>query len=338
MLAGPGWLVERPVELDLVELEWAGDSPCYAFPAQVDVTGLLPLSDQGVRYRDYSRAVRDLVRPRLLENRLSYRLTGVAAGRGGGLRLRFGRTTFFEGFNLRQLLAHEFKRAWLVSGRATPRIADLPLRQAVGDPFDPERLLMSPGITTLTIRRGGIGEGASFVLHERDGGKVADGGGLCHPMPAGEFQPSSSAPEDVERDFSLWRNIMREYSEEFLGNPEHDGGGPRSIDYAHDEPFARFEAARGRGSFRVWHCGLVIEPLELNVQQLTVAVIDAPEYDELFEGVVAVNDEGWIVGQGDARHIPFTPDAIDRLEPRLSAGGLILLRLAWRHRRVILGG
>ncbi|MEU4804447.1 XRE family transcriptional regulator [Actinosynnema sp. NPDC023587] len=337
VLVGPGWLIDRPVELDSVELEWASDFPCYEFPAQVDVAALLPLNDQGVRYRDYSRAVRDLVRPRLLENRLSYRLTGVAVRGGGGLRLRFGHTTFFEVFNLKQMVAHEFKRAWLGSGRAVPRIEDLTLRQAIGTPFDPGNLLMSPGISTLTIRRGGLGEGAGFVLHERDGGKVADGGGLCHTMPAGEFQPSSGAPVDVENDFSLWRNIMREFSEEFLGNPEHDGGGPRSVDYARDEPFARFEEARRRGSFRMWHYGLVMEPLELGAQQLTVAVVDASEFDRLFHDMVAVNDEGRVIGKGDAKHIPFTADTIDRLEPRLSASALTLLRMAWNDRRIILG-
>src|SRR5207249_2239084 len=112
-------------------------------------------------------------------------------------------------------------------------------RTAISDPFDPTQLPMSPGISTLTIRHDPHGE-HRFVLHERDGGKVADGGGLCHVMPAGEFQPSSLHPVNVRNDFSLWRNIMREYSEEFLGNAEHDGNGPGPIDYIADEPFRPF--------------------------------------------------------------------------------------------------
>ncbi|MBP2323935.1 hypothetical protein JOF56_004320 [Kibdelosporangium banguiense] len=152
------------------------------------------------------------------------------------------------------------------------------------------------------------------MLHERDGGKVADGGGLCHVMPAGEFQPSSVAPADVREDFSLWRNIMRDFSEEFLGNPEHDGGG--SIVYTDDEPFRSFEQARAAGAFRLWHYGLVLKPLELGAIQLTVAVIDDSTFDQLFADMVTTNDEGRIVA---SKGIPITGEAIERLNPRLSA-------------------
>jgi len=44
--------------------------------------------------------------------------------------------------------------------------------------------------------------------------------------PAGEFQPAS-----VRNDFDLWRNIVREYSKELLGTPEHDGTRSKPIDY-----------------------------------------------------------------------------------------------------------
>lgn len=337
VLAGPNWLMDEPAELDSVKLYWDDGALPYSFPEAAPIDGLLPLNDQGSRYSDYSRAVRDLVRPRLLENRLSYRLTDVGTDADVSVVLRFARTTFFEVFNVKQMLAHEFKKAWLLTGRQIPEFGQLPLRAAIGDPFDPARLLMSPGINTLTIRRGGADGGASFVLHERDGGKVADGGGLCHVMPAGEFQPSSAAPSNVVNDFSLWRNVMREFSEEFLGNPEHDGCSSYPIDYAEDEPFLHFELARARGTLRMWHYGLVIEPLELGALQLTVAVVDAPEFDKLFAGMVATNDEGTVIGKGDAKHIPFTEEAIDRLETRLTASALTLLRLAWRDRKTLLG-
>ncbi|WP_433261822.1 helix-turn-helix transcriptional regulator [Actinosynnema sp. CS-041913] len=336
VLTGPGWLLDEPIDLDSVTLEWFAEWPAYAMPDNTAgaLDDLLPLRDDGTRYADYARAVRDLVRPRLLENRFSYRL--VSVHNDGRYRLGFSRTTFFEVFNLKQLLAHEFKSAWLRSGRQLPQPHDLPLRSAIGDPFDPERLLMSPGISTLTIRRDGHGRDHRFVLHERDGGKVADGGGLCHVMPAGEFQPSSAEPDSVRHDFSLWRNIMREFSEEFLGNPEHDGFGGGLIDYSGAEPFKSFEHARARGGFRLWYYGLVVEPLELGAQQLTVAVIDGEHFDALFSRLVAVNDEGTLIGKDGRMDLPFTEDAICRLDPRLSAGASTLLRLAWRDRRLLL--
>jgi hypothetical protein len=174
------------------------------------------------------------------------------------------------------------------------------------------------------------------VLHERDGGKVADGGGLCHVMPAGEFQPSSVDLADVRNDFSVWRNIMREFSEEFLGNAEHDGSASRSIDYDHDEPFRSFEQARSAGGLRLWHYGLVMEPLELGAVQLTVAVIDGDVFDTLFVDMVETNDEGRVIGRDGRTDMPFTGEAIDRLDPRLSASALTLLQLAWRNREQLL--
>jgi hypothetical protein len=35
-----------------------------------------------------------------------------------------------------------------------------------------------------------------------------------------------------------WRNIQREFSEQFLGNGEHDGNSADPIAYDTDEPFA----------------------------------------------------------------------------------------------------
>lgn len=331
VLAGPGWLLDEPVDLDSVRLVWSGaQHPAHQVGPLEHV---LPLTDRGERYSGYSRAVRDLVRPRLLENRLSYRLLDVQTG--DGLALTFGTTTFFEVFDVKQAVAHEFKASWLASGGSVPDWDVLALRTAIGDPFNPERLLMSPGISTLTIRRDRSGM-HRFVLHDRDGGKVADGGGLCHVMPAGEFQPSSADPADVRDDFSLWRNIMREFSEEFLGNQEHDGSDFRSLDYTKEEPFRLFERARAEGGFRVWHYGLVLEPLELGACQLTVAVVDDEVFDRLFADLVVTNDEGRVVGGYGRTDLPFTAEAIDRLDPRLSASALTLLRLAWRDRQRLL--
>lgn len=331
VLTDRGWLLDEPVDLDSVRLTWSDDH--VPLPRAEPLDHVLPLTDLGERYAGYSRAVRDLVRPRLLENRLSYRLLDVRAQ--NALSLTFGTTMFVEVFNVKQTTSHEFKKAWLDSHRSVPTWDSLPLRSAVGDPFDPRRLLMSPGISTLTIRRDRLGD-HRFVLHERDGGKVADGGGLCHVMPAGEFQPSSMLPADLANDFSLWHNIMREFSEEFLGNPEHDGNGSSPTDYPRKEPFRSFERARAAGRFRLWHYGLVIEPLELGTMQLTVAVIDDDVFDQLFALMVRTNDEGQVVGTAGRADLPFTEEAIDRLDPRLSASALTLLRLAWRDRRRLL--
>ncbi|SES17059.1 hypothetical protein [Actinokineospora terrae] len=320
VLEGPGWLLDHPVALDDVRLTWR-ETP---LPPTRPVDQVLPLTDRGTPYDGYSRAVRDIVRPRLMENRPSYRLTGIDTS--AGLVLDFGLTTFFAVFDVKQAVAHEFKEKWLRGGRALPTWDDLPIRTAVGDPFDPDTWLMSPGISTLTLRRDRDGD-HGFVLHERDGAKVADGGGLAHVMPAGEFQPVS----DPQADFSLWRNIMREFSEEFLGNPEHDGITAGPVDYVSASPYRELTALRKSGDLTLWHYGLIMEPLELGASQLTVAVFDGEEFDALVGHGGFVNDEGTAVLH------PFTVDSVARLEPRLSGSALTLLRKALRDREVLLG-
>ncbi|MGH3624158.1 MAG: helix-turn-helix transcriptional regulator, partial [Sciscionella sp.] len=66
------------------------------------------------------------------------------------------------------------------------------------------------------------------------------------------------------------------------------------------------------------------------------AVIDDEVFDRLFSGLVATNDEGWVVGGGGRTDMPFTDETIDRLNPRLSASALTLLQLAWRDRTLLL--
>ncbi|MGH3885178.1 MAG: hypothetical protein ACRDSZ_01185 [Pseudonocardiaceae bacterium] len=67
-----------------------------------------------------------------------------------------------------------------------------------------------------------------------------------------------------------------------LGNSEHDGNSPEPIDYDHDEPFRTFAAVRDAGDFRVFATAVVLEPLTLWVELLTVAVIEACPFGRLF--------------------------------------------------------
>src|SRR5262249_39782643 len=150
-------------------------------------------------------------------------------------------------------------------------------------------VLMS--INTLTIRRDRTS--ASVVLLNRSAANVATSGGVIGVMPAGMFQPSTVRSADHDPDFDLWRNIMREYSEEYLGNAEHDGDGP-GADYA-TEPFASLDAARQAGRIRLYALGIALGALDLWCGLETVAVFDADVFDTIFREMVPVNDEGSVV-------------------------------------------
>ena len=330
LLAHPDWLPAEPVDLDSIELVYQPD----AAPPELDGAGpesahVRPRASLVRRYQRYAQAIRDLDHPRLFENRFSWRLTTLDWLSGAG-RMTFAPTTYFAAVDMYEAVAHEMAYVHLTEngsvGPGRPVKRNLPLRKLIGDPFDLGRRTVLPSIDTLTIRRDGAD--ASFVLHQRDARSVAVAGGMLQVIPSGVFQPSSVLPGSLETDFSLWRNMMREYSEELLGNAEHDGDGA-PVRYG-DEPFAWFDRARRDGRIRVWCLGVAVDALTLVGEILTVAVFDADTFDELAKDIVDVNDEGSIVNI----RVPFTAAGIaDVLDGQgMAPGGAGCIRLAWTHR------
>jgi transcriptional regulator with XRE-family HTH domain len=340
ILTSAHWMPDTLVDLADITLAWRPDPPAPRLDGRGPLSaGALPLMTNGDRYDRYSRAMRDLARPRLFDNRVSYRLMDLTWAGSRGM-MGFHYTSFFNSLDVCEASAHELAQAWLAAGRKRPSFSELPFRRSIADPFDLSARPVLPGIATLTIRRDPI-EGHRMYLHHRDAEAVAAGGGMYHVIPAGVFQPAALAPAHQNNDFSLWRNVQREFCEEFLGDSEHDGNSIDPIAYDTDEPFASFERARQAGDFRVFACAMVLEPLTLTVELVTVAVIEAPVFDALFAGMVALNEEGAAVSTEAGRPtvgIPFTAAARERLraEP-VAPSGRACIEMAWQHRHQLLG-
>jgi hypothetical protein len=326
LLSGPGWVPEAPVDLGALALCWS-DPPAPA------VTGR-------ERPPAYSESLAALDRPRLLENRPSYRLLEVD---WAAPRLTFGPGRYFDVIDLCEAVAHELAARDLAGGCSlTP--PHLPLRARIGDPFDLARRPVLPAMAALTLRRDRAADSATFVLHSRDASRVSSGGGLLQVLPVGMFQPSGDSPEDAANDFDLWRGMVRELSEELLDVPEHRSRPGAPIDYG-AWPFHReLQAARARGAVRVWCLGLGIDPLTLAADLLFAVVIDAGVYDALIGPAATSNEEGAIVrsldgGAGGGPGIPFARETIDEITSNrpMQPAGAALLRLAWRHRETLLG-
>jgi transcriptional regulator with XRE-family HTH domain len=336
VIAYPSWIPSQPVPLASVVLDRdeRSDAPTI-IGSERESCDVRPLASADRRYARYSHAVRDLASPRLFENRLCFRVTGIDWTPPSG-RLRFSVMGFFDSIDTNEALAHEMAMHHMtLDGRGEVSVSRaswrrLAFRRLVGDPFDLARRPLMGAIGTLTIRGG---ESPSMVLHQRDGGRVAGGGGMTHLLPAGIFQPSSVLPEAVSVDFSIWRNIQREYAEELLGNEECDGSG-RPIDYAQVELFETMDNALSDGRIRVYCLGLTLDALTLCGDLLTVAVIEPDLYDDLFRDAVANNAEGSV----SVRAVPFEATTIGKLREleRLSPGACAAIHLAWQHRRVIL--
>ena len=357
LLCWPGWLPPAPLDLADVALDWVSAPPLPAADATGSaVAHVLPRSGTGQAYPTYAAAIGALDRPALFENRVCYRLldadlrSPATAGRAG---LRFGPARYFDAVNLGAAVAHELA-ARVFPGRSTfpgpgafpdpraaaepPTLADLPLRASVADPCALQRRSAITAVTTLTLRRAPDGT-ASFLLHWRDPARVNHAGGLYQVMPAGIFQPVSAAPAAWRHDFSLWRCMTREFSEELLGGSEEYPTRGGRLDYGNWAFHRELAAAREAGTLRVCCLGLGVDPLTLATDILTVAVFEAAVFDRVFGGLVAENAEGRVVTQDGSAAIPFTRASVHRFtgggEP-VQTAGQALLRLAWQHREALL--
>jgi hypothetical protein len=329
-LAPSAWIPASPVPLERIKLHWDPK------PAQPTITGeeaeaavTLPLRTPGQVFDRYTSAIQSINPPALFENRLSYRLTRVAWGNGSG-EMTFGPSTYFDKLNVSEPLSHESTAAAMAGQLAWP---NLPFRALITDPFDLAPRVVNPGISTLTLRRNVADGTGSFFLLRRDPTQVTNGRHYSL-LPAGEFQPASS----ISADLSLWRNLVREYSEEMLGHPEHDA----SLDYETWPFFNDMSSARDTGVLRAYALGVVLDPLSLNAVIATVVVINDDTFDSLFQDLVPTNSEGEVVGSLDGRKsihgLPFDEATVTRLiqqEP-LGHTSAACLNLAWHHRANLL--
>jgi hypothetical protein len=329
---------------------------------------LLPRRPDGSAFAGYSGAMAELDRPGVFENRVTYRLLDARLA-GDRPFLTCGTGRYFDAADVGEACAHEFAAAVLAADHevADHRTADhgparyrsariaanakeegedrdengpaaaggMPLRAALGEPWDLSRRPANLAISTLTLRRDPGGGTATFPLHWRDPGRVAHAGGLYQVVPVGMFQPADDDPRSRSSDFDLWRGMQREFAEELLGAPEEYPQTP--VSYA-DWPFARrLDQARAAGAVRPWVLGLGVDPLTFATDLLTAVVIDAPVFDDLFGAIVDHNAEGRVLF-GAADRGQFTADGIGALagpQP-MQAAGAALLRLAWRHRAPLL--
>lgn len=342
LITMPEWLPDEPVDLQSVDLQWVGARiPYQVHGTEPEALRTCPLHAPGHQFERYTLAIRELSPPALFENRPSYRLLGVD---WAASRLTFGLATYFDKLDLSEAVGHELAAAALQN----PTIdqldwPDLPFRSLIGDPFDFKRRAVLPAITTLTFRRDPVRHTATFLLHWREPDKVATAGGLYDAIPAGEFQPSSISPWDQANDFDLWRNVVREFSEELLGNPEHGGSGSEPIDYESWPLYRDLAGARREGKLRAYCFGVGLDALTLAATILTAVVIDDDLFDEIFRDLVKRNSEGRLAVIGRDQHpaaegVPFNLGSVTDLltNKPMASPGAACLDLAWQNRRLLL--
>jgi hypothetical protein len=329
LAAAPAWRLAAPVPLDAVTLEFRQDGPPDAPDLASLVPGALPERADGTRYARYTDVVAALDRPAVYENRPIYRLVEADLAAASPL-LAFGRGRFFDAADATGAAGHEYAAAQLAAGGG----AACPYRAALGGPFGLTRRCAPLAVSALTLRHDRATGTATFPLHYRAPGLVSHAAGLYQVIPVGVFQPSGEAPWNESNDFSLWRCLLREYAEEFLGAAEDHGSERAPLDYGAWPLAAAMTDGLDDGTVRAWCLGLGADPLTFALDLLAVVVIDAPLYDDLFGAIVRENAEGRVLPQH-----PFDTPAVTALlagKPFQPAAGA-LLTLALAHQGGLLG-
>ncbi|WP_229739689.1 hypothetical protein [Nocardia rhizosphaerihabitans] len=229
---------------------------------------------------------------------------------------------YFDSVDVGEAAAHEFAVAYR-DGAVAPGV-----RAAITDPCDLGQRFANLAISTLTIRRDVDTGERTFLLHWRDPNKVGHAGGMYQVVPVGIFQPSGYAEWNVENDFSLWHNMIREFAEELCGSDEDHGSEQAPIRYESWDFASRLTDGVEDGSVAAYCLGLGVDPLSFATDLLTAVVIDGPLFDELFDGIGADNDEGRVLELQ-----PFTTERIEQIlaEVPMQAAGVAALRLAIAH-------
>jgi hypothetical protein len=326
LLSTPSWLTDAPIPLDDIKLQYTPEAPFSGITGTEPVVRrLLPTRANGTKYRTYSEAVAALAAPRIFDNRATYRL--LHAELRSTPHMVFGAGSYFDGIDVGDAAAHEFTAVHL------GEITTCDLRTAIGDPCDPARRTGNVALSTLTLRWDRTTGAATFPLNRRDGANVGHAGGLYQVLPVGVFQPAGEELWNAENDFSLWRSILRELAEELHGRTEDYETHRGPIDYR-TWPFAdELTRALDAGEVHVFCLGMGVDPLTFATDILTAVTIDAPLFDELFGQVANTNSEGSILSA-----VPLTAETVELYashEPTQAAGAA-LLRLAWRHRAILL--
>jgi hypothetical protein len=339
-MSAPAWRLSKPISLSDVNVTFVQQ------PKRPQITGrsssaahLLPSVVGTSRTRSYSDVIGsdDQLRPGLWWDAPSYDLLSFV-GTDGRVEISCTSAQYFDMVDVCEAVGHEYVHNR--GEKVVPKRRSLRFRSEIGDPFDIGRRPFVPAIPTLVLLQPAGGP-ATFLLHARDGAAVASASGLKHVF-GGQFQPSSRHSIDHAEEADIWLAVARELAEEMLDFKEANGSAGGRLSFA-DEPLASLDSMRRDGHLKVWLLGLGLDPLTLWPDLLTVAVIDDEVFRRRFPELPTSNSEGVFVGASsngkELRGFDFVQSRVDAItaDDGTHPAAAACIRLAWKHRAMILG-
>jgi hypothetical protein len=304
MLAREEWCPDEPLPESAVGLQFISSGKLDEQPNRLKsiATSALPYHTNSDRYDRYSDALLGLAPPGLFDDQPCYRFL-EADLRAPHPKLSCSLTSFFRAIDYSEAAAHEFARtSWDNRHVEDPTSPDfiprrrLKLRMQLDSPLDTTERVTIFSVSSLTIRDDPTNP--TFFLHRRDAKNVAIAGNLLHLAPSGVFQPTANQRATIERDFSLWLTLCREFAEEFLNVEEAKGQTGIALSYDDDEPYRSINDAYSTGEIRFYICGIGLDPLTLCPEVLGLTLIAPEAFDRIFGDLTPINDEGRLQGAG----------------------------------------
>lgn len=315
------WLPNTPVDLQNVRLSFLPD-PEKRIELKVHT---LPYHG-ATRISTYADAIEQFDRPTTFENNLHYRLIGIDQDH---LSYSERKYNYFDKINFGEFLVYELAVNCLGKKSGRKSTNRKRLLQHLRGPSD---FVIFSGICTLTM----IFDGSvlRIVMHKRGKKETAYAMGTYHVIPAGEFQPSCRALNAFGDDFNLWKSIMREYAEELLNMPEHDGNSMVQFNYE-TEPFISLERERQHGNIKVFYLGTALDTITFQAEIMTVAVFKKESFDRIFVKIIYENKEGQIINDANEWGREFTITERDQyINANTLPSAQAILNIAWDNQQI----
>jgi hypothetical protein len=301
-------ILNEPIDLDNITLKFSDDIEPSLGKYRIKF-GL---------YDEYSNAIEKKDKPNSFFPGLQYRLLEI---NNNTLVFSNKKYTYFDKINYGASLSYEAAKDY--KKNKTP--LNSKYRKIVGKLDSPSDYVILTGISTLTLLVSKNNE-TRIIMHKRGKDKTAYAFGTYHVIPAGEFQPACVSPKSWTDDFSIVRNIMREFSEEIADNDEYNGESGVPFNY-NQEPFISIMNAKNEGRMKLFYLGTGFDAVSLQGEIMTCAVFDEETFFNIFPNIITENKEGIIITDKDRWGRPSEDDLDSYFDSNTLATGETILKI-----------
>jgi len=275
LIAKEGWIPSKPIDISEVGLEWASAS-----------------SESFNRWDGLVERLREECGLRIWNGR-TYRLVDVETDQDQislhftlGWYVDYVETCEALTWELGESLKHLIRRLTgtgsgkeLLKDSKVIKESQLRRRERI-QLFDLKNRSAAVGINTLTIIGTGNREEDIFLIHKR-AEETVEAIGAEHVVPAGTFQPLNQNDAFHKVEFSLRRNVMREFGEELLNNENKKeelnrdlGAIDPDAPFSEDPELQRLKELFDMPAIRLFFLGIALDCVTTKPEILTVLLVN----------------------------------------------------------------